>query len=209
MTSGRMLRPALVCLLALSATGCSMVEGDPHRFEKLAQGIADIPVDGRGPALRTAAEAGLRPAVRVEVLDPHDLWDARDGVVQQAVDRAVPAIVEASVPVVTRAIVDQAGKQLAGDTGRADAMRPALPTESRSRTVQLGAYSSDAAARAAWRSLSSGEAQAVLSDLQPRYEQAEVNGRSLVRLKVSAPADRIGALCQSTRIDAPWCVTAG
>lgn len=186
-----------------------MVEGDPHRFEKLAQGIADIPVDGRGPALRTAAEAGLRPAVRVEVLDPHDLWDARDGVVQQAVDRAVPAIVEASVPVVTRAIVDQAGKQLAGDTGRADAMRPALPTESRSRTVQLGAYSSDAAARAAWRSLSSGEAQAVLSDLQPRYEQAEVNGRSLVRLKVSAPADRIGALCQSTRIDAPWCVTAG
>lgn len=209
MTSGRMLRPALVCLLALSGTGCSMAEGDPHRFEKLAQGIADIPVDGRRPALRTAAEAGLRPAVRVEVLDPHDLWDARDGVVQQAVDRAVPAVVEASVPVVTRAIVDQAGKQLAGDRDRPDAMRPALPRESRSRTVQLGAYSSDAAARAAWRSLSSGEARAVLSGLQPRYEQAEVNGRSLVRLKVSAPADRIGALCQSTRIDAPWCVTAG
>ena len=80
MTSGRMLRPALVCLFALSGSGCSMVEGDPHRFEKLAQGIADIPVDGPRGKSRTAAEAGLRPAMRVEVLDPHALWDARDGI---------------------------------------------------------------------------------------------------------------------------------
>ena len=209
MTSSRMLRPALVCLFALSGTGCSMVEGDPQRFEKLAQGIADIPLEGRSYVPRSAAEAGLRPAVRVEVLDPHDLWDARDGVVQQAVDRAVPAVVDAAAPVVARTIVARAERQFGGNTGRTDDLRPALAPEVKRRTIQLGAYSSDTAARAAWRRLSTGEAGVVLSDLEPRYEQVEVSGRTLVRLKVSAPADRIPAVCQSTRIDAPWCAPAG
>jgi hypothetical protein len=186
-----------------------MVEGDPQRFEKLAQGIADIPLEGRSSVPRSAAEAGLRPAVRVEVLDPHDLWDARDGMVRQAVDRAVPAVVDAAVPVVTQAIVNRAESRFNGEEGRSDGLRPALAQKEKRRTIQLGAYSSDAAARAAWRSLKSGEARVVLSDLQPRYEQVEVNGRSLVRLKVSAPADRIPAVCQSTRIDAPWCSGAG
>lgn len=186
-----------------------MVEGDPHRFEKLAQGVADIPVDGRGPALRTAAEAGLRPAVRVEVLDPHDFWDARDGVVQEAVDRAAPAMIEAAAPVVVQAVVDRAGMQLAGAKDRADALRPALPPEEKHRTIQLGAYSSERAARDAWRGFTGGDARAILSDLQPRYESAEVKGRPVVRLKVPVPSDRIAALCQSTQIEAPWCRIAG
>lgn len=208
MTSGRMLRPALVCLFALSGSGCSMVEGDPHRFEKLAQGIADIPVDGPRGKSRTAAEAGLRPAMRVEVLDPHALWDARDGMVQDAVEKAAPAIVEAAAPVFAQAVADQVETRIADVRARSDNLRPALAAEDERRTLQLGAYSTQAAARLAWRDLSSGSAQSVLSDLQPRFEQAEVNGRSVVRLKVSTPSDRIDALCRTTRIDAPWCVSA-
>ena len=186
-----------------------MVEGDPHRFEKLAQGIADIPVDGRRPGLHTAAEDGLRPAVRVEVLDPHDFWDARDGMMQEAVDRAAPTMIETAAPVVVQAVVERAGMRLASATGRSDALRPALNPAEKHRTIQLGAYSSERAARDAWRGLTGGDAQAILSDLQPRYEPAEVNGRSLVRLKVPVPADRISALCRSTQIEAPWCRTAG
>ncbi|MBB5745404.1 hypothetical protein [Brevundimonas variabilis] len=200
-----MLRPALVCLLALSGTGCTMVEGDPHRFEKLAQGIADIPVDGRGSLQRSSAEAGLRPAVRVELLDPHDLWDARDGFIEETVNRAAPAVVETAAPIVVKAVTERAGASLFDDAGRTDGLRSALIPENRHRTIQLGAYSSESAARAAWRGFSSGEASHVLEDLQPRYEQAQVSGRALVRLKVSAPVDRVGDICQSTRIDAPWC----
>ncbi len=209
MTSGRMLRPALVCLFALLGSGCSMVEGDPQRFEKLAQAIADIPVDGHLGASRTAAEAGLRPAMRVEVLDPHALWDARDGMVQQAVENAAPPIVEAAAPVVAQVVADQVETRIADVRAHADNLRPALAAEDGRRTLQLGAYSTRAAARFAWRDLSSGSAQGVLSDLQPQFEPVEVNGRSVVRLKVSTPSDRVETLCRTTRIDAPWCVSAG
>ncbi len=181
-----------------------MVEGDPHRFEKLAQGIADIPVDGGRGTSRTAAEAGLRPAMRVEVLDPHALWDARDGMVQQAVENATPAIVETAAPGVVQGVADQVETQSADVRARADNLRPALAVEIPRRTLQLGAYSTQAAARLAWRDLSSGPAQGVLSDLQPRFEQAEVKGRSVVRLKVSTPSDRVETLCRTTRITAAF-----
>ncbi len=209
MTSGRMLRPVLVCLFAVSAAGCSMVEGDPHRFEKLAQGIADIPVDGHLGASRTAAEAGLRPAMRIEVLDPHALWDARVGIVQQAVEDTSPAIVEAAAPVIVQAAMNRVEAGMAEVGSRADALRPALPVVGERRTIQLGAYSSETAARAAWRDFARGDAKGELADLQPRFEQADVNGRSVVRLKISTPTDRVDAVCRTTRIDAPWCLTNG
>ena len=124
------------------------------------------------------------------------------------VEKAAPAIVEAAAPVFAQAVADQVETRIADVRARADNLRPALAAEDERRTLQLGAYSTQAAARLAWRDLSSGSAQSVLSDLQPRFEQAEVNGRSVVRLKVSTPSDRIDALCRTTRIDAPWCVSA-
>lgn len=205
MTSGRMLRPVLVCLFALSAAGCSVVEGDPHRFEKLAQGIADIPIDGRVLAPRTAADAGLRPALKVEVLDPHALWDARDGLMHSAVEGAAPTVAEAAAPLIVRAAVDRVEAGMADVGARAASLRPAVPTTDPRRTIQLGAYSSESSAMAAWRDLADGEARHELSDLQPRFERAEVKGRSVVRLKVSTPTDRIDAVCRATQIDAPWC----
>ena len=86
MTPSLLIRPVLACLAAATLSACGMVDADPHRFENMAEAVAAIPLDEPreaapvdAVAARTAAEAGLRPALKVEVMDPHALWDARDG----------------------------------------------------------------------------------------------------------------------------------
>ncbi|NBB52610.1 SPOR domain-containing protein [Rhizobium sp. CRIBSB] len=220
MTPTLLIRPVLVCLLAASASACGMVEDDPNRFENLATGIARIPVTQHRPgdvpvayAPRTAEEAGLRSPrapLKVEVLDPHDLWDARDGMVQQAMAEVAPAVVEAAAPAVTRAVI----REIERPAGRS-APRPAEPAGDRpseraglrpaSRLVQLGAFGSHDAARAAWTRLSTGSAARALSGVQPVYEAVEVNGRRLVRLKVPTPRSGAAAVCAAAGIEDPWC----
>jgi hypothetical protein len=200
-----MLRPVLIGLLGLSTASCGFVESDPQRFEKLAQAVADIPLDG-GPA--TSAHAGLRPAMvsaeqvadpgalRVEVLDPHALWDARDSGLRGAVERAAPAVVEAAAPAVTRAVVQEV-------TRASDGLRPQAVLE----TLQLGAFSSPDAARAAWtRIAAAGDA---VSTLTPAFEAVEVDGRTLTRLKVAAPADAARAVCRAADAADLGCLRRG
>ena len=71
--------------------------------------------------------------------------------------------------------------------------------------MQLGAYSSEPAARAAWTRLKSGDAAWALDGLSPVYEGVEVGGRRLTRLKVAAPAAGAAAVCAAAGIDDPWC----
>ena len=190
-----------------------MVDSDPHRFENLANSVAAIDVGGKragAPPPRTAADAGLRPALRVEVMDPHALWDARDGL-DAAVERAAPRLVAAAAPAVADAVVQQVSDRIDAASSRAG-LRPALPA-SRPATapranrglVQLGAYASEAAARSAWARLKSGEAAWALNGLSPVYEGVEVGGRRLTRLKVTAPAAGAAAVCAAAGIDDPWC----
>lgn len=204
-------RPVLALLLATGLTACGVVESDPNRFENLAEQVAAIPLDGSTPTrpVGTAAarsdDRGLRPALRVEVMDPHALWDARDGglggVVQAATSRAAaaaaPAVVDGVVAEV-RARVD--------DVARRPALRPALRVvEADGPLVQLGAYSTEAAARAAWSRLQAGPAAEALQGLTPVLEPVEVGGRRLVRLKTPAPAAGAAALCAAAGVDDPWC----
>lgn len=206
MTPGRMLRPVVIGLLGLSTASCGFVESDPNRFENLARSIAEIPLDGDAPV--TAAEAGLRPAfvtaeqvadpgaLRVEVLDPHALWDARDNGLRGAVGRAAPAVVEAAAPAVTRAIVQEV-------TRATDELRPQAVPE----ILQLGAFSSPAAARAAWtRIAAAGE---TVSTLTPAFEAVEVDGRTLTRLKVVASADAARAVCRAADAADLGCLRRG
>lgn len=224
MTPSRMLRPVLVCL-ALSAAGlttasCGMMDS-PNRFQSMAEKVADIPLDGRpaAPGRQNARgmgaeDLGLRPAtsrqhpaddaLRVEVMDPHDLWDARDGL-RGAVRRET----EAAAPVVARAVVQQAVARIETE---ATQLRPAIAREPAKAalvqartTIQLGAYSSQEVARSAWARVSAGAAQAALTGLSPQYEAVEVNGRPLTRLKVSAPADTAVAICRAAQVTDPWC----
>lgn len=203
------LRPVLAGVLALCAGGCGLVDGDPRRFESLAQRVADIPVTMERPGRSAgqpplASEArGLRPAhqtpVKVQVMEPHDFWDARDGLLDQAVATAAPRIAEAAAPLVVEAAVATARQTLAPEARPAPALRPALGEPD--RLIQLGAFSSEAGARAAWARLGQGE----LARLTPVYQTIEVRGRTLTRLKVVAPPAMADRLCAQAGAAAAWC----
>lgn len=212
MTPSLLIRPVAVLVAAVGLNACGMIDSDPHRFENLANAVAAIDLNDKraaAPPPRTAAEAGLRPALRVEVMDPHALWDARDGL-DAAVERAAPRLVAAAAPAVADAVVQQTTARLESASARAG-LRPVLgarPTpapRTRRGLVQLGAYSSEAAARSAWSRLRSGGAAEALNGLSPVYETVEVGGRRLTRLKVAAPATGAAAICDAARIHDPWC----
>lgn len=209
MTPSRMLRPVLIGLVGLTTSSCGFVESDPNRFESLAQAVADIPLDGGPAPARPAEQGGLRPAfvsaeqiaspgaLRVEVLDPHALWDARDAGLRGAVERAAPAMVEAAAPHVADAMVRQVST-------RVEAMRPQAAV---GETLQLGAFSSPAAARAAWgRIADAGDA---VSGLTPAFEAVTVDGRTLTRLKVVASAEAARAVCRAADAAELGCLRRG
>lgn len=220
MTLRRMLRPALVCFTVMLGAGalasCSAAEGETSRFESLAQHVADIRLDGSpGPASLAAEPAHMRPAMaarrsplKVELMDVHDLWDARDGGLRGAVGDIGDRAAQVAAPVVAQAVLQRASLSTA-------TMRPAIAAEpaepvtreaSDTRTlIQIGAYSSPEAARVAWANVSKGSARGALSGLSPVYEAVEVKGRQFTRLKIAAPAASGAAICQAVAVSDPWC----
>lgn len=210
MTPSRMLRPVLLALAGLSTASCGMVEGDPHRFETMAQYVADIPIDGQARPVRTASSEGLRPALvtreqvadpgdlRVEVMSPYDLWDARDAGLRGAVE-AAPALAEAAAPAITQAVV----RRVSTETP----VRLPPARETALTTVQLGAFSSRAAAQRAWMRIA--DAAQGSGELAPVFETVEVDGRSLTRLKVSAPVDAAHEVCRAADAAQLGCLRRG
>lgn len=217
MTPSLPIRPVLAAALTLGLGACGMIDADPNRFENMAQAVADIPLDGqprtarvRPAVVRTAAESGLRPALRVEVMDPHALWDARDGDLGAAAREQTSRLVEAAAPAVAEAVVQKVSARIdsaAADVGLRPAQRPRPAPAARAgdSLVQIGAYSSEASARAAWSRLKDGSASWALEGLSPVFEGVEVGGRRLTRLKVRAPAAGAAAVCAAAGIDDPWC----
>ena len=227
MTLRRMLRPALVSLAVfgggLTTASCGQVEADGGRFEGLAQHVADIRIDSTPDPSR----------LKVEVMDPHDLWDARDGGLRGAIhhvstrtaETVAPVVAGAVAPVVAEAVIQRASTRIMAGapmrpaidrTPEASVMPRAVPAvlpavaraapaaEART-TIQLGAYSSPAAARTAWADLSGGRANAALKGLSPTFEVVEVKGRPLTRLRVAAPESSAAAICQAVAVADPWC----
>ena len=205
MTPSLLLRPVLACAAAASLSACGMIDSDPHRFEAMAESVAAIPLDGEAGAAtaRTQAETGLRPALRVQVMDPHALWDARDGGLGRMAGDPAPRLVAAMAPSTAEAVVQTVSARLDSAAAKAglrpaQPQRPKAPSGANAALVQIGAYSSEAAARAAWARLD-------LDDLTPVFEAVEVDGRRLTRLKVRAPASGAAAVCAAAGIDDPWC----
>ncbi len=176
-------------------------------FESMAQYVADIPVDGQpDPRSQSAPTtiAGLRPAfsdnpsrpaaLKVEVMDPHALWDARDGL-----RRPFGAAGKVVEPAVLRPAI-------ALKPAHPEATAPAAAPQGPRTTIQLGAYSSAEAARSAWAEASAGRARAALNGLTPDFVTVEVKGRSVVRLRVSAPAATAAAICRAAEVSDPWCL---
>lgn len=215
MTPSLLIRPVLACLAAAAVSGCGMVEADPHRFESMAEAIAAIPLDGQAGTspvkprvVRTAADVGLRPALQVQVMDPHALWDARDGGLGGMAAEQGQRIANAAAPAIAEAVVRNVSTRVdtaVARTGLRPAKAPAIAAPRAGGLVQIGAYSSEAAAQAAWSRLKSGGAAWALDGLTPVFEGVEVGGRRLTRLKVRAPAAGAAAVCAAAGVDDPWC----
>lgn len=209
MTFRIVIRPVCVSLVALIATGCSMVESDPNRFRSMAEQVASIPVDGGNFAQRrvlSAQEEGLRPALTVEVLDPHAFWDARDGGFRSAIETAtvVGGGASAMVETVSDRLPNITPERVrpTGDVGPV--------TTGETTTIQIGAYSSHALATAAWARISQGSARAALAGYDPVFEPVVVGGKSLVRLKVGpAPVEAAAEICRAAQVSDPWCLRRG
>src|SRR5690554_4364427 len=85
--------PLMAATAALAA--CDAADQDGERFEKVAERIAAIPLtadeaQGAGTPRPASPREEARPPVvplRVELMTPHQLWDARDGI------RVRPAVV--------------------------------------------------------------------------------------------------------------------
>lgn len=190
-------RPRVLVALAagLTLAGCGVNERDPHRFEALAESVAAIPLSAETGGEATTAKPrrpGDRPPLTVELMTPHELWDARDGGkgrVRMAAVALPSGFRDPEAPPPPRA-----------------ASIPAAPSAIRS--VQLGAFSSEEGARAAWARLSRGPDAAVLAGLQPVYEGVDVGGRRLIRLKVATAPERAQALCRAAASADPWCARA-
>jgi hypothetical protein len=184
----------------------------------------DVPMDPQSvrhgdPSRRSAEAQGLRPAkfspMKVALMTPHEMWDARDGLISVTEASGVrtnglrDAVVAKAEPAVRRAAAEVVADTLAAspETPR---LRPAV-VRSRAtgegRMIQLGAYSSEAGARAAWSRLKAGDA---LSRLSPVFETIDVDGRMLTRLKVGPiPNEAASALCAAAQVADPWCRRAG
>ncbi len=216
MTPAEATRPFLI-LVALSLVGCGAVDADPHRFRALGDQVAalDVPLEppGRGDAVpdrpTRAHDAGLRPAtfspVKVSVMSPAEMWDARDAQAQGMRDALKPMTAAIRprngsapepIPAVETTTVERPKA----------ALRPAV-LHAEGRTVQLGAYSNEAGAREAWRRI---KVRADLGQLSPVYETVQVEGRVLTRLKVGPiPAEQAADLCRAAQVSDPWCRRAG
>jgi len=196
--------------------GCSeAADGKATSYQDMADHVATIPLSPKTadsvshptqvklPLERVAQAAGSRAPLKVELMSPHQLWDLRDGPlkvptieVPEGTTRAVPVsdTAPSTTPVVTVTAPAPAAQQDNDGTGF--------------RTIQLGAYSSEQSARSAWNRLSTGTNAEALSGLAPQFEPAEVGGRQLVRLRVSARESRIQSLCQTVASSDPWCARA-
>lgn len=188
------IRTLVVVPFAVVLSGCGFVEADPHRFERWAEGVAAIPLSSdeaglRGPivtaesiGLRGPVDVGPRTPMRIEVVEPHVLWEARaDGF-----EPGLRGPVEAAAGAVAEAVVQQAVQRA-----------PVVVEEvvrAASRTVQLGAFSSQAAAEAAWSRLADHTA---LSGVQPRYETVQRDGRTLVRLRAVVAEAAAASVCRA------------
>lgn len=191
---------AALSAAALALASCGVNERDPHRFEALAQSVASIPVSAEAEGEAASAAPRQRAApLKVELMTPHELWDAREGLVAKE-----------GLGKVRRT---SAAAPAASAYPDFEAPAPAVPTERPStptaRHVQLGAFSSEEGARAAWSRLSRSTGGAALSGLQPAYEAVEIGGRRLVRLKVAATAEQARVLCRDLAASDPWCARSG
>ena len=202
MRLSRALPPVSLVAIALSVAACNApVEGQPSSYQAWADKVATIPLtpandagmSGDAPRVtlpldpqKPDEESKPASRMKVELVSPHQLWDLRNGPVK------LPTIE-----------VSEAGPLLVNTPASRSA--PSASRPHGSQLIQLGAYSTQAQAQSAWQRLSSGSVGNALSGLSPRFDPVEVNGRTLIRLRVTASSEQAQYLCRSIAAADPWC----
>lgn len=197
---------ASASLLLSSVAGCKgQTPDDQSPYARWAEQVSSIPLlpEADAPSLPSAPKTTKDDApapLKVELLTPHQLWDARNGPLN------VPTI-EVNDAVTT------ALKAAASQPPTASPAAPVTPASapatspSTTRLVQLGAFSSQQSAQTAWQRIANLNPS--FKALQPQYEQAVVGEKNLVRLRVYTSPQQALILCEAAGLTDPWCTRPG
>lgn len=178
-------------------------EGD---YKVVPKSGASKTFEGEGDASFAASE-GAEPAGKVDpgrmpeepAVTPQEREDAAKAAKKAAADKAAAAKAEAA------RIAAGKGKPVAAPVKAVEASAKAVPAVSGSAMIQLGAFSSDAAAAKAWTNLS--KRFAYLADLNKSVSPAKVGSGTVYRLRVSAGTVANAAnLCGKLRVAGENCV---
>jgi len=201
----RSLAFTVVPVLALLTAACDPATSkDGTRYQQWAQTVSSIPLDpAKGqdqPAqqilpLAAPQKTSSEQRLRVELMTPHQLWDARNGPLKVP---TMEVLENVSPTELVRASTS------AGVTARPPVPEQPAAAAQPAKLIQLGAYSSEQSARTAWQRVQSSLGNTTTA-LQPRYETVEVSGRQLVRLRVAATEAQALHLCQALASNDPWC----
>lgn len=142
----------------------------------------------------TADQAGLRPAMTINVVDPLELPDARDiGL------RAVSGVMDRAM-----------GGERPATLQRVSMTSEAPAASGQTWVAQLAAFRSRADAEAAWRQLKTANA-AVLGRVSPRYQSVDLGAKGTwVRLRTSPLPSQAAAaaVCRAAGVTDRWCAKA-
>lgn len=203
-------RLAAVSLAGTLVAGCEAPRNDGAMFQRWARTVTEIPLDEREagaaaadrpgapravlPQLTLSAEAaGLRAPMKVAVVDPLDMPNARDVGL-----RAAMAV----------------GELLPGDPGPARMERAAYarpPAAAGAYSAQLASFRSRGDAERAWAALKARHG-ALFGGLSPAFEPVDLGARGeWVRLKATglASPQAAAALCAAAGVVDSWCVKGG
>lgn len=163
--------------------------------------------EGEGDASFAASE-GVLPGGRVDpsrmpeepAVTPEEREAAANAAKKAAADKAAAKKAEAAKPAAS-----DKGKPAATSVKTADAAAKDAPAASGGAMIQLGAFSSEAAAAKAWTNLS--KRFAYLADLGKSVSPATVGDNKVYRLRVSAgSAANAANLCGKLRVAGENCV---
>ncbi len=215
---------AAVLVSGAVLAGCiEAPRNDGQMFQRWAQAVAEIPTSDAEAAARdtnraratlaraghadpadsftaqvvavAAEQAGLRPAMSVDVVDPLELPNARDlGL------RGMMTVADAVMS-------EQPARMVRASTTVATQQRVSAPAASGGWAARRAAFRTRQEAEAAWARLKSTDA-GLLAGVSARFETVDLGARGKwVRLMTSAVPTQAAAarICRAAGVSDPWC----
>ena len=204
-------RLAALSVAGLALAACEAPMNDGRMFQRWAEAVAEVPVEGgsgapaqardaggqtaRGVTL-TAEAAGLRAPIRIAVVDPLEMPNSRD-LGLRAAFAAASAVTGGDQPPRLRSASTATAPVRAAASGAVYA-------------AQLASFRSRADAEAAWAKLKARHG-GLLNGVSPRFEPVDLGAKGTwVRLKAGplSSRDEAARICRAAGVDDAWCAKA-